>query len=326
MSTALSTAPLSPSDRAERWRDVVSSTFIPLDVEFLEKEPSPGTLVSTQLGPLRIAHVKAGPQTVTRTSRHIARQDEEFLTLSFQWRGTALKEQDGRESLIEPGQFSLSDSSRSFRKRVDREFSFTSFHFPRQALGVRDEDLRTLTATAFAGDVGSAGLVATYFACLARHQENENDSLGRRFATTGLDLLALFIAERCGRFDSPESGPGAAVLVRVKDHIRRNLSDPELSPSSIAAAHFVSVRYLHKLFEPEGTSVSGWIRMQRLERCRRELLRSPERGGGVAAVARRWGFVSPSHFSRAFRVAYGMTPRDWQLLDASGRRPKAEAV
>ncbi|MFF2198440.1 AraC family transcriptional regulator, partial [Streptomyces sp. NPDC058157] len=29
-------------------------------------------------------------------------------------------------------------------------------------------------------------------------------------------------------------------------------------------------------------------------------------------VAQRWGFVSPSHFSRAFRAAYGMTPREWQ--------------
>ncbi|MGW0964073.1 AraC family transcriptional regulator [Streptomyces gelaticus] len=32
----------------------------------------------------------------------------------------------------------------------------------------------------------------------------------------------------------------------------------------------------------------------------------------MAAVAQRWGFVSPSHFSRAFRATYGMSPREWQ--------------
>ncbi|WP_327276448.1 AraC family transcriptional regulator [Streptomyces sp. NBC_01224] len=29
----------------------------------------------------------------------------------------------------------------------------------------------------------------------------------------------------------------------------------------------------------------------------------------VDAVAHRWGFSSPSHFSRTFRGAYGMSPR-----------------
>ncbi|MCX4767208.1 helix-turn-helix domain-containing protein [Streptomyces sp. NBC_01275] len=36
------------------------------------------------------------------------------------------------------------------------------------------------------------------------------------------------------------------------------------------------------------------------------------RGLTVAAVAQRWGFTSPSHFSRAFRDAHGMSPREWQ--------------
>ncbi|MFF2502388.1 helix-turn-helix domain-containing protein [Streptomyces sp. NPDC058067] len=26
----------------------------------------------------------------------------------------------------------------------------------------------------------------------------------------------------------------------------------------------------------------------------------------------RWGFISPSHFSRAFREMYGMSPTQWR--------------
>jgi AraC-like DNA-binding protein len=37
----------------------------------------------------------------------------------------------------------------------------------------------------------------------------------------------------------------------------------------------------------------------------------------VAAIARRWGFADPTHFSRVFRAAYGMSPREWR---ASHRR------
>ncbi len=32
----------------------------------------------------------------------------------------------------------------------------------------------------------------------------------------------------------------------------------------------------------------------------------------IAAVARRWCFTNPSHFTQRFREAYGMTPREWQ--------------
>ncbi|MDX3850827.1 helix-turn-helix domain-containing protein [Streptomyces sp. AK02-01A] len=320
MSIVLSTAPLSASDRAERWHEAVRSAFVPLDVTLLESEPSPGTIVSNQLGSLRISSVQAGPQIATRNRRLISQDGQESLILSLQHRGTAIKEQDRRESLIKPGEFSISDASRPLRKKLDGEFSFTSFQFPRKELHVRDEDLRALTATAFASDEGSAALLATYLARMAREAASFDDTIGRRVAATALCLVELLIEERCGRFSSVAPQPGAAMLVRVKDHIMRNLSDPDLSPSKIAKAHFVSVRYVHKLFQMEGVTLGGWIRTQRLERCRQDLLRPMAKELGVAAVARDWGFANPSHFSRAFRAAYGMTPRDWQVEGLSGKR------
>ncbi|MFD5338753.1 helix-turn-helix domain-containing protein [Streptomyces hawaiiensis] len=264
------------------------------------------------------SQVQAGPQVVTRSRRLIAQDGKEFLILTLQRRGSALKEQDGRETRIGPGDFSLSDSSRLFRKKVEGAFCFTSFHFPREDLRVRDEDLRALTATAFSGREGGAALVATYFARLAREAAHLDAFAGRQFADTALDLLALLINERRGRFVPQAPETAAATLVRVKDHILRHLADPGLAPAGIAAAHFVSVRYLHKLFQPEGVTVGQWIRTQRLERCRRDLQRAPALEHGIAAVARRWGFTSPSHFSRAFRAAYGMTPREWRIHSLSG--------
>src|SRR4051812_29078604 len=198
---------------------------------------------------------------------------------------------------------------------------FLSFHFPRRELHVRDEDLRALTATAFTGDMGSAALVATYFTRMAREAGCFDGAIRRRVAATALDLLALLIDERRDLLAARAPEPAAATLVRVKDHITRNLADPGLSPATIAAAHFMSVRYLHRLFELEGATVGGWIRMQRLERCRRDLLRPAAGRTGVGAIARRWGFVSPSHFSRAFRAAYGISPREWQTQGMSGAQP-----
>ncbi|MEV0124904.1 helix-turn-helix domain-containing protein [Streptomyces sp. NPDC050703] len=320
MSVVLSTAELSATDRSERWREAVSQTFIPLDVKILEEDPSPGRIVTHRVGVTRISDVEAGSQEVSRSKRLIARDGKEYLILTLQRRGSAVKEQDGRECLIEPGGFSVSDSSRPFRKKVEGTFHFTSFHFPRKELRVRDEDLRAVTARAFSGHDGSAALVATYFAQMAREGAGFDDVIGRQFVATGLDLLALFIDEQCGRYSPRAPESAAAMVARVKSHIVQNLSDPDLSPTTIAAAHFISVRYLHKLFQLEGTTVGEWIRAERLERCRRDLLRSPARGLGVATIARRWGFVSPSHFSRVFRAAYGVAPRDWQTHGLSCER------
>ncbi|MFI9319316.1 helix-turn-helix domain-containing protein [Kitasatospora aureofaciens] len=320
MPVSLSTARLSASDRAASWREAVSHAFVPMVVDLLEEVPSPGAIVCHQLGPVRISKVQAGPQVVTRSRHMITDGGPPSLILSLQERGTALKEQDGRESVIRPGEFSITDTSRVFRKKIEEGFVFTSFHFPRAALDVPERDLRALTATPFSGTEGSAALVATYLSRMAREAEVLDEAVGRRAAATALDLLALLVDDRSGR-SRPQASRSAASLERVKAHILRNLRDPDLSPSTIAEANFMSVRFLHKLFQLEGTTVGGWIRTQRLERCSRDLLRPVAAELGVAGIARRWGFANSSHFSRAFRAAYSMTPRDWQVGGEPARCP-----
>ncbi|GKQ34086.1 helix-turn-helix domain-containing protein [Streptomyces sp. A012304] len=316
MPVVLSTTSLSPSQRAECWHEAVSNTFIPLRVNLLEREPSAGTIASERLGSLQMAVVQAGPQVVTRSPRLIARDGEEWVTVAFQHRGTAALEQDGRQVLLRPGEFALSDSGRPFRKELADDFAFTAVHLPRSALGVPEQDIRKLTATVFSGDHGSSGLVATYVTRLAQGMGTYDASVGPRLGVVARDLLAMLVQERSGALNphAPESASG--MLALIKEYIARNLADPRLSPEMIAAAHHVSVRYLHKLFEHEETTVSRWIQRQRLERCRLDLSRATDKPTTVAAVARRWGFASPSHFSRVFRSAYGMTPREWQTAAA----------
>lgn len=184
---------------------------------------------------------------------------------------------------------------------------------PKQGLGVSDDDLRAVTGTLFCGSSGTSGLVAGYLARLAEQADGFDPYTGHQLALTTADLLAVLVRERRGLLDpqAPEAARG--MLARVKGYVLRHLGDPGLSPERIAAAHHVSVRYLHKLFRSDGTTVGRWIHRERLERCRRELSRPPGAAAvAVSAVAQRWGFVSPSHFSRAFRAAYGMSPRQWQ--------------
>src|SRR5262249_52527381 len=100
-------------------------------------------------------------------------------------------------------------------------------------------------------------------------------------------------------------------------YLRRHLADPSLSPAIAARALHVSTRYLHALFEPTEESVMRWVLRERLERCRADLADPGRRELSITAIAFGWGFGDFTHFGRAFRAAFGMSPRDWRQAAAA---------
>jgi AraC-like DNA-binding protein len=104
------------------------------------------------------------------------------------------------------------------------------------------------------------------------------------------------------------------MVERVRAFIESHLSDPALTPAAVAAAHHISLRYLHKLFEPEPHGVAGLIRQRRLERCRHDLLDAAQADRPVSGIAAHWGFSSAAHFSRVFREVYGLPPAEFRRV------------
>jgi len=58
-------------------------------------------------------------------------------------------------------------------------------------------------------------------------------------------------------------------LQQVREYIDAHLDDAELTPTMIAQGLRISVRYLHWLFKPSGTTALQYLIQQRLLRCRR---------------------------------------------------------
>jgi AraC-like DNA-binding protein len=105
-----------------------------------------------------------------------------------------------------------------------------------------------------------------------------------------------------------DSRTSTVLRQRIRTYIDLHLGDPNLSRESIAREHCISVSYLDKLFDADGTSVWQTIRTQRLDRCRRDLADTRLTGLRVSDIATRWGFRSASHFTRSFDAAYGQSP------------------
>ena len=99
---------------------------------------------------------------------------------------------------------------------------------------------------------------------------------------------------------------------RIINYIEANLGDPDLRPMRIAEACHMTTRNLHHLFSDEGETVARYILRRRLEECSRALADASQRGRTVTEIAFNCGFNCPTHFGRAFRARYGLTPRDYR--------------
>jgi AraC-like DNA-binding protein len=125
------------------------------------------------------------------------------------------------------------------------------------------------------------------------------------------DLMAMALgATRDAAAIANERGMRAARLEAVKADIAANFAARDLSVTAVALRQRVTPRYIHMLFETEGTTFSQFVLATRLAGAYR-LLSSPSRAHqGIGAIAYACGFGDLSHFNHAFRRRYGATPTD----------------
>ncbi|GAB2627005.1 transcriptional regulator [Paractinoplanes abujensis] len=132
-------------------------------------------------------------------------------------------------------------------------------------------------------------------------------------------LLELAKAVAAGRFDDAEPVLAPALTRAAKDLADQRLRDRELSPVMLARALRVSPRTLQRAFAAAGEPAGAYIRRRRLEQARLAL-GAPGRRVSVTEIAASWHFADSSHFSRAFKAHYGLTPGEYARSEAQARR------
>ncbi len=313
MSPVLDTASIPPRDREEVVRQAVWESVVAVDID--HRPPAEDLSVRIGLGsvgPLTICSARATAVTIHRTAR-LARKDEEpAVFLGLQMTGTSLVVQNGRECLLGPGDFAVYESTAPYTLLFDAGVDHHFLRFPRAALALPERLLRDVSAVPLGADDPVARLAFTYFAQLAASDALHQGAHADAVVEPSVELLRAALASRHGA-DSLARAPLEATLsLRITRYIREHLAEPDLSAARIAAAHGISVRRLYAVLSRSGITLGDWIRTRRLAECRRELAGPNGRLRTVAAIGRRWGFADATHFSKVFKRAYGMPPRDWR--------------
>ena len=291
------------------WQRDVARSFLPLRLSLPTSGTFSARLRAAGSETLHLAEISASSHTVERTKDLIADSGADYFKLSFQISGTGLMVQGNRELVLRPGEMTIYDTAKPYSLVFEDDFRFLVAMFPRHAVQFRRQDVEELSAIRMDGTTGVGSLVSTFLTGLSQNLGGLSGPTGSRLSQIGLDLIAALVDDR---LSEAEVGTKSALKRQIYAYMLDNLWDPDIDPAGIAAANFISVRFLHTLFQEEGATVAAWIRQQRLERCRQEL-RDPSLAHlSVSEIAARWGMHDAGHFSKMFRASYQLTPSQWR--------------
>ncbi|MEO3875828.1 helix-turn-helix domain-containing protein [Nonomuraea sp. B12E4] len=201
-------------------------------------------------------------------------------------------------------------------------FRATCITVPKSLLNLPAEHLDRLLGRPLSATEGIGGLLTDFAASINQSVPSLRPADGPRLGMTLASLISALLLHALESDGTNVKGRPRrhALVLSIQTFIQRHLREPDLTPQTLAAAHHISTSYLYRLFQEEGLRVTAWIKAQRLERARHDLIDPALRHVPIQAIASGWGFSHPSDFSRAFRRAYGISASQFrrQALPSHG--------
>ncbi|SJM70077.1 AraC family transcriptional regulator [Gulosibacter sp. 10] len=302
------TSTLPEADQFEYYQQVICRAFVPLlPIPVGRPEGFASRIQTRALGALNRASVGSPIQATHHGSSEVSATAEPYYFVNLQLQGRCRAKQGAADSVVEPGQFTVLDTTRPFYLDFDRDWRMLSFRVPHEHL---DEHIRGV-GIPLGAPIGRSGAAAAAIALIRALWSMGGEvpvRASEELALSFSSAVAAALTERS--FDAAELQPVGmrALIVR---YLGRHLSDPALSVDSVSRVFGVSPRTLHSAFEGERETFAAALRSMRMRRAA-ELLADGR--GSVTAVGEAVGYPDPSSFGRAFRRFHGASPREFRAL------------
>ena len=297
----------------EYWQDVVCSTILEGECCNTSRQPFRAEISTVRPSEIWFSRVRGVGQRFVRRPRHISRARDDYFVLLLQLQGTTIHWQDGREVVLHPGGMTCNDTSRPFGLQLSDHFDQVIVHMPREiAVGALGPTHR-LTSRICAQESPVGSLVSPFLQQLVAVIDQVPATTVQQLAHIGRSLVLTSLAEWAGAPANQRRWPGKTLHHRAQVFIAAHAHEHTLSSMTVARALGISVRYLQELFREHGTTPSEYIWACRLQKARRELTDPLMAAVSISEIAMRAGFQSFAHFSRRFRAACGLSPREFRI-------------
>ena len=323
----VSTQDVSGCHKLDLWGQSICELFGHLRSETFGDKSFVGRLEHCQLGDIRVCKLTASRHRVVRTSTFARRDDRGLLKVLLQKKGTSYFEQNGRTVFLSPGEWSIYDTARSYTVSNPHSVEQLILMVPREKIFTGGLDLSHLIVRRFAGNTGINKLTYQFITTMFDEMHMISLDAACGISDTIAELIRLALLGHSTDQNLPHSAPSLRHVQRdrIRGYIYSHLRDPELSIAHIAAALNCTKRYVHKVFQTEGTTVSDQIWRMRLARCREDLCNPAYASRSITHIAFSWGFNSSAHFSRTFKEEFGVCPRELRKTLADKVLPERAA-
>ncbi|WP_438998465.1 helix-turn-helix domain-containing protein [Variovorax beijingensis] len=312
-----STAGLDQHDKFGYWQDVVCRALVDLECRPMSGMAFEASVEGSRLEGLSVARIEASAHRVERQPSAIARASEESLIFNFVLSGVAMAQQDGRSVVLRAGDGAVCDAQRPYSLRFDDTFKIITIKLARSAVAHRAGSIHRITATSFGESSQMCPILFGYLVSFSKQASLLAPAASEKVVRNFTELLAAALDEVILASPLPLSEYRATALMRVRDFVERHLDVCELDTAMVSTALNLSPRYINKLFEAENTSLTRYIWRRRLERAAADLQDPARASLGISAIAMAHGFNDLSHFSRAFRQRFGLSPRAYRASGAA---------
>jgi AraC-like DNA-binding protein len=311
MKSTLSTSGVAPQDRSRFWHETIASTYFPLDLKFREPASFTGELSNWQLGGVSLSRLTSEALQYSRLPHHFRAERDEHFLVTVPARSEIFFAQSGKDVRCNPGGFILERSHEPYEFSHADPADLWVMKVEAKALGLRLRAPDRFCSMQFNAAEGAGGLFTDMLHLIPARFDAMNVEVRETVGKQLIDLLVLALKADERTLTTGTSTVREAHLTRIESVVRKNLGDAALDPEAIARACGISTRYLHELFRDTNQTVGSWIRDQRLEAAR-EALQDRSNKQSLAEIAYRLGFGDQAQFSRAFRGAYGMAPKEFR--------------
>lgn len=304
--SVMGSSPSSAMTRSDAWRRDLEESFGGLTPDLSHEDQAKGTIAAARLGEVLTFRVRGSPQVLRRTARAIHRFPTDPLKVCLQMRGRAIVHQLDHEVVVQPGQLALYDTGRPYDLRLDGDWECAVMAFPRSALTLSAANASRSMKRAHSAAAGPGSVLRSLITSSLQLPSAEAAGVaGLHLGQAGVELLMSVVSHDChAAGDAPE----ASLRIRAVEYAQSHCKDPDLTHTAVAGALHISARSLDRLFEDEPMTITEVIRQARLDGAYRELLDVRSAHRTIAAVASHWCFSDGSHFNRAFKATYGLSP------------------